>query len=119
MKPEKGTRSTGSGQAAGPGTGAVHSAEIEYAMGNLAGNEVYAWTPDDHKVSETFQGYLVNFVKTGDPNGAGLPAWPAANKGDDIPVLQIDVVTSAKPDSRRARYLFLDQIYAPKPGGSR
>jgi para-nitrobenzyl esterase len=111
MKPEKGT--------AGPASGAAHSAEIEYAMGNLAGNDVYAWTPDDYKVSETFQGYLVNFVKTGDPNGAGLPAWPAANKGNDIPVLQIDVVTSAKPDTRRARYLFLDQVYAPKPGGSR
>jgi hypothetical protein len=49
----------------------------------------------------------------------GLPAWAAANKGDDIPVLHIDVVTSARPDSRRARYLFLDQVYAPKPGGSR
>jgi para-nitrobenzyl esterase len=111
MKPEKG--------AAGPASGASHSAEIEYAMGNLAGNDVYAWTPDDWKVSETFQGYMANFVKTGDPNGAGLPSWPAANRGHDIPVLQIDVVTSAKPDTRRARYLFLDQIYAAKPAGSR
>ena len=92
---------------------------LVYAMGNLSGNDVYAWTPDDHKVSDTFQGYMANFVKTGDHNGAGLPARPAANKGRDIPVLPIDVVTSAKPDRRRARYLFLDQVYAPKPGGSR
>ena len=111
MKPEKGP--------SGPAIGASHSAEIEYAMGNLAGNEVYAWTPDDHKVSETFQGYIVNFVKTGDPNGGGLPAWPAANKADDLPVLQIDVVTAAKPDTRRARYLFLDQVYSATPGGPR
>src|SRR5262245_13899895 len=35
-----------------PGSrGAVHSAEIEYALGNLATNTVYAWTPDDQKVS--------------------------------------------------------------------
>src|SRR5215510_3628555 len=29
--------------------GAVHSAEIEYAMGNLDLNKVYAWTPDDYR----------------------------------------------------------------------
>jgi para-nitrobenzyl esterase len=111
MKPGKGT--------AGPARGASHSAEIEYAMGNLPTNEVYDWTPDDFKVSETFQGYFANFVKKGDPNGPALPPWPAANKGDDVQVLQLDVVTVAKPDVLRPRYLFLDQFYAPKPGGSR
>src|SRR3954470_11927964 len=44
--------------------GAVHSAEIEYAMGNLDGSKAYAWTPDDHKVSEVMHGYFANFVKT-------------------------------------------------------
>jgi para-nitrobenzyl esterase len=107
MKPEKGS--------AGPAAGAAHSAEIEYALGNLATNEVYAWTPDDYKVSETFQGYVANFVKTGDPNGTGLPAWPAANKGDDVQVLHLDVATRAEPDTHRARYLFLDSFYAKKP----
>jgi para-nitrobenzyl esterase len=34
-----------------PARGAVHSAEIEYAMGNLVTNKVFAWTPDDYKVS--------------------------------------------------------------------
>jgi para-nitrobenzyl esterase len=111
MKPEKGT--------AGPARGAAHSAEIEYAMGNLATNEVYAWTPDDFKVSETLQGYFANFVKTGDPNGPALPRWPAANKGDEIQVLHVDVVTAAKPDTLRPRYLLLDQVYAQKPGGAR
>ena len=32
-----------------PATGAVHSAEIEYVMGNLPTNHVYDWTPDDYK----------------------------------------------------------------------
>jgi para-nitrobenzyl esterase len=94
--------------------GAVHSAEIEYAMGNLATNKVYAWTPDDYKVSEIFQTYFANFVKTGDPDGAGVPAWPAANRGDTVSVMHIDVETRAEPEQHRDRYLFLDQMYKPK-----
>src|SRR5207253_6550904 len=38
-----------------PARGAVHSAEIEYALGNLQTNQVYAWTPEDYKVSEVMQ----------------------------------------------------------------
>jgi hypothetical protein len=109
MKPGKGT--------AGPARGAAHSAEIEYALGNLATNEVYAWTADDYKVSETFQGYVANFVKAGDPNGAGLPPWPATGTGGDVKILRLDVETHAEPDTHRARYLFLDQLYAPKQAG--
>src|SRR5207244_5158015 len=56
-----------------PSRGAVHSAEIEYAMGNLDSNKVYDWTPDDHKVSKVMQEYFANFIKTGNPNGTGLP----------------------------------------------
>jgi para-nitrobenzyl esterase len=106
MNPGKGT--------AGAARGAAHSAEIEYAMGNLATNEVYAWTADDRKVSETFQGYFANFVKTGDPNGMNLPAWPALNGGKDVQVLHLDVETRAEPDTTRERYLFLDRWYSKK-----
>jgi para-nitrobenzyl esterase len=106
MRPEKGT--------AGPAAGAAHSAEIEYALGNLGTNDVYAWTPDDYKVSETFQGYVVNFVKTGNPNGKGLPNWPATNAGPTPQVLRIDVVTKAEPDRYRERYLFLDRFYSSR-----
>jgi para-nitrobenzyl esterase len=62
-----------------PARGAVHSAEIEYAMGNLAGNKVYAWTPDDYKVSEVMQAYFANVSKRQSQRG-GLPNWPAASE---------------------------------------
>lgn len=90
--------------------GAVHSAEIEYAMGNLGYNKVYAWEPEDYKVSEIMQNYFANFIKTGNPNGKGLPQWPEANKGDKVQIMHIDVHTVAQPEVHRARYEFLDKL---------
>jgi para-nitrobenzyl esterase len=94
----------------------VHSAEIEYALGNLPLNKVFAWTPEDFKVSETMQGYFENFIKKGDPNGPGLPTWPVGTeRGGEVQRMRIDVESRAEPEPR-ARYLFLDQVYSrPKP----
>jgi para-nitrobenzyl esterase len=94
-----------------PSRGAVHSAEIEYAMGNLDSNKVYAWTPDDYKVSKVMQEYFANFIKTGNPNGRGLPTWPTFSAGQR---LIIDVNTRAETEKVRARYQFLDQFYTKK-----
>lgn len=94
--------------------GAVHSAEIEYAMGNLDLNDVYAWTEDDYKVSRLMQEYFANFIKTGDPNGEGLPAWPAYHSNETFPRLTIDANTRLEPDMRRARHQLLDEIGAPR-----
>ncbi|HEV9035194.1 MAG TPA: carboxylesterase family protein [Puia sp.] len=84
--------------------GAVHSAEIEYAMGNLSTNKVFAWTSADYAVSSVLQGYFVNFIKKGDPNGAGLPHWPAANQGSVVSVQHIGVKTRTEPEQHRDRY---------------
>jgi para-nitrobenzyl esterase len=91
--------------------GAVHSAEIEYAMGNLAGNTAFAWTPEDKKVSETMLAYFANFVKTGDPNGTGLPKWPANQGTGDPQRLRIDVDTHAEPLPHREQIQLLDGIF--------
>jgi para-nitrobenzyl esterase len=97
-----------------PYIGAAHASEIEYAMGNLTDNKVYAWTPDDYKVSATMETYFANFIKTGNPNGAGLPDWQA-NKSNGVSVyININVNTVLEPEHNRARYLFLDQDYAKK-----
>ncbi|HLM24948.1 MAG TPA: carboxylesterase family protein [Pyrinomonadaceae bacterium] len=93
-----------------PARGAVHSAEIEYALGNLAVNDVYSWTDDDYRVSATMQNYFANFIKKADPNGPGLPQWPAIPK-----MIRLDVQSRAEPDTTRARYLFLDQVLKPNP----
>lgn len=102
----------GQGAAARPRPrGAVHSAEIEYALGNLDLNKVYAWTPDDYKVSQIMQEYFANFIKTGNPNGKGLPKWPKFGEEQRI---VIDVNTRAEAEKERARYQFLEQFYVKK-----
>ena len=94
--------------------GAVHSADIEYAMGNLPTNRVYNWQPEDYDISAIFQSYYANFIKTGDPNGLGLPQWPAVNGKDVAPVMQIDVNTTLKQDSQlEKRYQLLNEKYFP------
>lgn len=91
--------------------GAVHSAEIEYAMGNLPTNRVYDWQPEDYKVSAIMQEYFANFVKSRNPNGLGLPEWPAINSEETPQIMYIDVNTHTKPEQHRERYLFLDQAH--------
>jgi para-nitrobenzyl esterase len=91
--------------------GASHASEIEYAMGNLARNQVYAWTPEDYKVSATMFGYFVNFVKRGNPNGAGLPEWPVMAKGSKQAFININVNTQAETQDNRDRYIFLENQY--------
>ncbi|MXV49909.1 carboxylesterase family protein [Pedobacter sp. HMF7647] len=95
--------------AAPPASGAVHSAEIEYALGNLPGNKVFAWTPDDYAVSKIMQDYFANFIKAGNPNGKGLPQWDASKKNSEK-VMEIDVKTQQVTDETRVRYELLDKI---------
>lgn len=60
----------------GQNWGAFHSSEIVDVLRTLGGLD-RPFTALDRKVSEQLSGYWVNFIKTGNPNGAGLPMWPA------------------------------------------
>ena len=95
-----------------PDTGAVHSGEIEYALGNLASNRVYAWTPADRNTSATMEGYFAQFIKTGNPNGPGLPHWPAlAESGGGLLRQTIAAHTYTTIDRGEARQAFLQQFF--------
>jgi para-nitrobenzyl esterase len=98
-----------SGAATAP-RGAAHSSEIQYAMGNLDLDDRYAWDADDRKVSETMFGYFANFIKTGDPNGPGLPEWPTYSAKTGYIRMRLGVESKAEPEPDRARYLALDAI---------
>ena len=71
--------------------GAAHSADIEYAMGTLPTNRVYDWQPEDYYVSAQFLSFYANFIKTGNPNGLGLPDWHTINGKEFPPQMIIDV----------------------------
>ncbi|MBO7538946.1 MAG: carboxylesterase family protein [Prevotella sp.] len=94
--------------------GAVHSADIEYAMGTLDTNEFYDWQEADYAISKLFLSYYANFCKTGNPNGEGLPQWTAITKDnlDSAPVMIIDVESAeaASPEKENA-YCTLEKFY--------
>ena len=95
--------------------GAVHSADIEYQMGNLPTNDVFDWTADDYAISDVFVRFFVNFIKTGNPNGLGLPTWDPINGKDVAPVMMIDHQSRQEilPDVE-ARYRFIDKCLMKK-----
>lgn len=69
------------------GWGAGHFAELWYMFDQLD-QEPWAWTTSDRRLADTMAGYWVNFARTGDPNGPGLPTWPAFTS-DEGPLLDL------------------------------
>jgi len=64
----------------------VHASEVKYVFDNLGEIPLYpdssdatlaAASPSDQRVADMVAGYWVNFARTGNPNGPGLPEWPA------------------------------------------
>jgi para-nitrobenzyl esterase len=64
---------------------------------------------DDQNVSDLISGYWVNFIKTGNPNGKGLPAWPSYREASK-PVLVMDTAPRIDHDIDRARHDLLSGI---------
>ncbi len=86
---------------------APHASEIEFVFGALDSRQL-PWRPEDRRLSEQMVAYWSNFAKTGDPNGEGLPKWPAYRK-DSYQVMHLRANPAAAPDDRRARYELLDR----------
>ncbi|ESQ74302.1 carboxylesterase/lipase family protein [Asticcacaulis sp. AC402] len=96
--------------------GAPHASDIPYVMDTLPGKYGQAVTPKDAAMARTAHAYWVNFAKTGDPNGAGLPVWPVYSpKTDDVMDFAMDGQAKAGPDPWKAR-LDLTAAIAPRAG---
>ncbi|HEU5351889.1 MAG TPA: carboxylesterase family protein [Terracidiphilus sp.] len=90
-----------------PGTFTFHSDDIEYVFGTLDTRPGWTIRPEDRVMSDQMMSYWTNFAKAGNPNGSGLPEWPAYCK--DHEVMHLNNPSSAAPSTVRARYEFLLQ----------
>ncbi|GAA0880695.1 carboxylesterase family protein [Algoriphagus jejuensis] len=80
-----------------PSFGAFHSAEFSYALHTLR-NWNKPFEPTDYDLEKTMSGYWLNFVKTGNPNGEGLPEWPVFDPENPmVNELGAEVKTRALP----------------------
>ena len=94
-----------------PGMGAFHSCEIEYVFGTLEWRIADKWRPEDKALSELVRKFWTNFARSGDPNGAGLPKWPAYKPKGDAQVMYLNAASRAEKDSQRGRYEFLLSVW--------
>lgn len=95
--------------------GAFHTSDVPYFLSVFSKRRAEYWTDEDYAIGERMTGYLVNFARTGDPNGEGLPEWkPNASTADsiDFGYLRLDVEATPGVTSADAQEKVLAQYAA-------
>jgi para-nitrobenzyl esterase len=87
--------------------GAYHGSEIVYVFDEFPLQD-WAWRSMDLKVGDIISSMWVNFAKTGDPNGVGLPKWPAYDPKADV-LLNFSDNPQAQPAPFKQALSFLDK----------
>lgn len=96
------------------GWGASHFAELWYMFDHL-GQEPWRWRTADRALAGAMSTYWTNFAKTGDPNGAGLPRWPAFATTDGQVLYLGDPITLGGVPDLSTLQVF-DAVYAQVRG---
>lgn len=90
--------------------GAVHSADIEYAMNNLYLNKVFRWRDEDYELAEFFSSCYARFCQTGNP----IPetnSWPQLDEKGETLFFDFHPYTAPLPDTERRK--LLERILVP------
>jgi len=87
--------------------GATHSDELDYVWGNH--DPARRWPAADEALAGMMQRYWINFMRAGNPNGAGLPRWAPYASGRTALWFRPTGVTSAPP-LRAATLRALDHV---------
>jgi para-nitrobenzyl esterase len=85
--------------------GAPHGAEVSYVFANLGAKA----PTEDIKVSDLMHRYWINFANSGDPNGSGLPHWPAFSERAETAMI-FDQTPSARPLPHADRIEIFDRF---------
>jgi len=97
--------------------GAYHATEIPFVFETVRAKYGEATTPEDEKLAAAANAYWTNFAKTGDPNGGGLPGWPAYTAAKDE-ILDFTLAGPvAGPDPWKARLDLLEKAASAPPAG--
>lgn len=91
--------------------GATHGAEAQYVFENLLGNR--PWTDQDRQLADSISSYWVNFATNGDPNGKGLPVWPAFDAKANLRMIlgdKIDVGPGLTKDQLAVYQALYDRV---------
>lgn len=88
--------------------GAFHTSEVPYALHTLHTWNL-EWTTADKRLEDIISSYWVNFAKTGDPNGEGLPKWNAYNNEEDVVMVLNVGAQIAQPITAKQEFNFIDK----------
>jgi para-nitrobenzyl esterase len=94
--------------------GAPHATEIPFVFNTVAARYEKDLTDADGAIARAANKYWANFAKKGDPNGPGLPEWPAYTAEKD---LLMDFSLSgpvAKPDPWKSRLDLIEKLVGQK-----
>lgn len=91
--------------------GAGHGSEVSFVFNTLSarwGN--VPTSPQELELAGSMNTYWSNFAKTGNPNGNGLPVWPAYDpKKEQILDVELDGKIVVKPDPRTIRFNVIEK----------